>query len=152
MPELSELEYALTLANNAFQRWMVRCSAAAGVESLSGLEVQLLHSTNHRGRERTISDLCTMLNIEDTHVVAYAVKKLERLGLVMSGRRGKEKTVAVSEEGREACERYRDVRERLLLDSVATLDLDPVHVSRLAALLRTMSGQYDQAGRGAASL
>lgn len=29
MPALSELEYALTMANNAFSRWIVRCAAAA---------------------------------------------------------------------------------------------------------------------------
>ena len=30
LPELSEMEFALTMANHAFQRWMVRCMTAAG--------------------------------------------------------------------------------------------------------------------------
>ena len=31
LPALSEVEFALTMANNAFQRWMVRCMTAAGL-------------------------------------------------------------------------------------------------------------------------
>ena len=38
-PALSEMEYALTLANNAFHRWVVRAMAAAGEADLSPMEV-----------------------------------------------------------------------------------------------------------------
>src|SRR5690606_23771872 len=38
LPALSELEFALTMANHAFQRWIVRCAVAAGGPSLSPLE------------------------------------------------------------------------------------------------------------------
>ena len=65
------------------------------------------------------------------------------------GRIGKEKTVQVTETGARACQDYRHVRERLLLRSLKALDLDPEDVSKLAALLRLMSGQYDQAARAA---
>ncbi|PZM07304.1 transcriptional regulator, partial [Rhizobium tubonense] len=34
-PALSELEYGLILFSHAFNRWMVRCMAAAGVAGLS---------------------------------------------------------------------------------------------------------------------
>jgi hypothetical protein len=56
-------------------------------EGLSAIEVQILHAVNHRERDKSQSELCMMFNIEDTHVVAYALKKLEVLGLVESGRR-----------------------------------------------------------------
>ena len=100
MPALSEMEYALTVASNAFGRWMVRCMSAAGLSGLTPLEVQILHSVNHRDREKTLGDLCTMLNIEDTHVVSYAIKKLVSLDLVVAGKRGKEKTVRIADKGR----------------------------------------------------
>ncbi len=97
----------MTVATNAFQRWMVRCMAAAGVSGLQPTDVQILHTVNHRDREMTLADLCMMFNIEDTHVVSYALKKLEGLGLIETGRRGKEKTVRVTESGAAACDRYR---------------------------------------------
>lgn len=58
----------------------------------------------------------------------------------------------VTEAGAEACARYRDVREALLVPAVGGLPVDAGEVSRIAALMRALSGQYDQAARGAASL
>lgn len=152
MPAMSEMEYALTVAGNAFNRWMVRCMDAAGLSGLTPLEVQILHSSNHRDREKTLGDLCVMLNIEDTHLVSYAIKKLVGLKMVTTGKRGKEKTVLVTEAGAAACEKYKEVREGLLISSVQTMGLNDSDVSQIAGLLRAISGQYDQAARGAASL
>lgn len=152
MPALSEMEYALTVAGNAFSRWMVRCMSASGLSGLTPLEVQILHSVNHRDREKTLGDLCMMLNIEDTHLVSYAIKKLSGLALVDTGKRGKEKTVRISDKGAEACARYKEVREALLISSIQSMGLEEGDVSQIAAMLRALSGQYDQAARGAASL
>ena len=152
MPSLSELEFAMTVATNAFQRWMIRCMAAAGVSGLQPTDVQILHTVNHRGREKTLADLCMMFNIEDTHVVSYALKKLEGLELIRTGRRGKEKTVSVTAKGAAACDRYREIREGLLIAGVAGLKFDEAEISEIAATLRALSGQYDQAARAAASM
>ncbi len=152
MPALSELEFALTVMGNAFHSWIVRCMTAAGYPGLGHMEVLILHATNHRQREKSLSDLCVMLNIEDTHIVTYAAKKLQGNGLIMTGRRGKEKTLKVTEKGAAACRRYGEMREALLIADARTLHLDEADISRLAALMRVLSGQYDQAARGAASL
>ncbi|MET0597613.1 MAG: winged helix DNA-binding protein [Mesorhizobium sp.] len=152
MPALSEIEFSLTVLGNGFQRWIVRCMAAAGHPGLAAVDVLILHAVNHRDRDKTLSDLCMMLNIEDTHVVAYALKKLQGLGLVATGRRGKEKAVATTEAGATACRRYRELREALLVRSIRDLGFDEAAVSDVARLLRALSGQYDQAARAAASL
>ena len=152
MPELSEMEFAMTIANNAFQRWIVRGMTAAGVADVSPLDVQVLHVLHHRERPKRLADICLMLNLEDTHVVTYALKKLEKAGLVESTRKGKEKFAAATDEGRALCERYREVRERCLLNSIETLAVDAEDISRLAGLLRALSGLYDQAARAATSL
>jgi len=152
MPPLSELEFALTMANHAFHRWMVRGMAAAGAPGLSPLEVLVLHQVHHRDRPKTLADLCLVLAIEDTHTVSYALKKLEAQGLVRSGRRGKEKTVTITAAGEATSLAYRSIREGLLVASVAATGLDPGEMSKLAALLRTLSGQYDHAARAAAAM
>jgi len=152
MPSLSEVEFALMMTSNAFSRWMTRCMSSAGVEGLTALEVFLLHTVNHRGREKTLADICLILNIEDTHTVTYALKKLENRRLVSSGRRGKEKTVSITEAGEQACLRYREVREAVLIDALKEVGLDETELSRIAAVLRVLSGHYDQAARSAASL
>lgn len=148
-PETSELEFGLIIAGHAFARWTERAMAAAGHPGLSSLEVLVLHTVHHRDRPKKLADICLVLNVEDTHTVNYAVRKLARAGLVSEGRQGKEKTVAATAEGAAACDRYRAIREALLLDAMHELGIAPDQISRLSALLRLMSGQYDQAARAA---
>lgn len=152
MPALSEIEFAVTMMVNAYHRWMARCMAASGTEGLGPLDVLVLHSVNHRGRAKTLSDICLVLNIEDTHTVTYALKKLEKAGLISSGRRGKEKTAEITATGEAACLEYRRLREALLIEPMKALGLDEGELSRLAATLRLVSGNYDQAARAAAAM
>lgn len=112
----------------------------------------MLHSVTHRDRQKTLADLCLVLNVEDTHLVAYAIKKLVKAGLVHSGKRGKEKTVGISPKGHDVCERYGEIREQLLIDALKALGLDQGPVSELSDFLRALSGQYDQAARAAAAM
>lgn len=150
LPELSEMEFALAMGSHAFQRWMVQCMAAAGAPGMSAMEVQILHILHHKDRPKTIAQICLMLNIEDTHLVTYAGRKLRDRGLIEDGRAGKEKTMRTNEAGAALCARYGAVRKELLLDGAARLGFDPAEISKLAALLRALSGSYDQASRAAA--
>ena len=151
LPELSEVEFAVTMMNHAYQRWITRCADAAGAPGMAPMEVLVLHMTLHRDRPKTLADLCLMLNVEDTHLVNYAIRKLKEHGLIETGRKGKEKTVAITEAGAALCRRYREVREALLIETAAAIGVDPEEMSRLAALMRALSGSYDQAARAAAA-
>lgn len=150
--ELSELEFGLIVAGHAFDRWVVRCMAAAGVHDLTTLEVLLLHHVNHRAREKKLADIAFMMNIEDTHVVAYALKKLVALGLVKSDKRGKEVLFATTAKGQQHIEKYREVREACLVSSMSGDAGQNFQLAELARFLRSLSGSYDQAARAAASL
>jgi predicted MarR family transcription regulator len=152
MPGLSEIEFGLTMLNHAFSRWIVRCMAAAGVPDLSPVDVLVLHNIAHRGKPKRQADICLVLNIEDTHVVTYAVRKLERLQLVRSTKRGKEKVVGITAKGQAACERYAAIREQILVKSMLTNDVAGEPLSAIAQRIRLLSGHYDQACRAAASL
>jgi predicted MarR family transcription regulator len=152
MPALSELEFGMILLDHAFERWMVRCMAAAGVPDLSPLDVLVLHTIAHRSRPKKVADICLVLNIEDTHLVTYSLKKLDVHKLLATGRAGSEKTVALTAKGDQVVQRYRKVREALLVKSVKSAGLDEERLSEIAALMRALSGHYDQAARAAASL
>ncbi|MBP1848826.1 winged helix DNA-binding protein [Rhizobium halophytocola] len=152
LPALSEVEFGMIMLSHAFNRWMVRCMAAAGVPDLSPLDILVLHNINHRNKPKTLADICLVLNIEDTHTVSYALKKLEREKLIESGRRGKEKLVLVTDKGREICASYAEIREELLVRSVLSTEVSGDTLSQVAARIRALSGHYDQASRAAASL
>lgn len=149
-PGLSELEFSLTLAASAYQRWLVRCAAAAGAQ-LTPLEVLVLHTVRHRDRPKRFMDIMLVLHIEDAHLANYAVRKLSAAGLVVSGRAGKEKVIEITPAGVRFCDAYRDVRERVLIDSVKA-GLSEEALSDMAAKLRMLSGDYNQAARAAATL
>ncbi|WP_296292441.1 winged helix DNA-binding protein [Limnohabitans sp.] len=150
--EMSEFEFGLIVAGNAFHRWIIHCMAAAGLKDLTPLDVLVLHHVTHRARDKRLADICFIMNIEDTHLVNYALKKLQGLGVVVSQKNGKDVTYAATDEGRQYVQRYRDIRESCLIDALKADDGLNRDIGELARLLRVLSGMYDQAARAAASL
>ena len=150
--ELSELEFALILSGNAFNRWMVRCMRAAGMPDVSVLDILVLHNVNSREREKSLSEVCFVLNVEDSHLVNYSLKKLRKLGLVDGIKRGKEVHYSTTKDGRAMCEKYREVREACLVETFQRLGVNHEEVGDVAKTLRAISGVYDQASRAASSI
>lgn len=151
-PALSEAEFGLILAIRAFERWVVRCMAAAGEPSLSPLEVVMLNVVHHRDRPKPAADIALILDIEEAHVAAYALKKLEKAGLVAIRRNGKEKLVEATAQGVAACERYAAVREQLLVKGLRSSGPSEPTLSEVGEALRALSGYYNQAARSAATI
>jgi predicted MarR family transcription regulator len=151
-PELSEFEFGMILAINAFNRWVVRCMAAAGVKDMTTLEALLLHHVHHRARKKKLADICFMYNIEDTHVVSYSLKKLIKMGLVKSEKSGKEVLFTTTDKGAQLIEQYRLVRERCLMNQLSGEGRENDKIGEMAEFLRYLSAFYDQAARAATSL
>jgi predicted MarR family transcription regulator len=152
LPTLSEVEFSGTLYIAAYHRWMVRCMAAAGMSNLSPTDVLVLHTVRHRDRPKRFADIALVLDIEETHLATYSVRKLEGLGLVATKRTGKEKVVSITAEGVDLCTRYGQVREAILVEAVRATATSEADLSRGAALLRQLSGIYGQAARAAATV
>jgi predicted MarR family transcription regulator len=150
-PALSELEFSLTLAATAYHRWIARCAAAAGI-ALAPLEVLILHTVRHRDRPKRLADIALVLDVEDTHLVTYAIRKLEKAGLVTTRRAGKEKLIGATQAGIDFCTAYRAIRETVLAEPIAADGPEAAALAQAAGLLRRLSGQYNQAARAAATL
>ena len=150
--EMSEFEFGLIVAGNAFHRWVVHCMAAAGLRDLTPLDVVVLHHVTHRARDKRLADICFIMNVEDTHVVNYSLKKLLALGVVASSKNGKDVTYAATDKGQQLVQRYREIREACLISALKADESLNRDIGDLARLLRVLSGMYDQAARSAASL
>ncbi len=150
--ELSEFEFGLIVAGNAFHRWIVHCMSAAGLKDLTPLDVLVLHHVTHRARDKRLADICFIMNVEDTHLINYSLKKLQALGVVAGSKNGKEVTYASTELGRGHVQRYREIREACLVDALKADEGLNRDIGELVRLLRVLSGVYDQAARAAASL
>jgi predicted MarR family transcription regulator len=112
----------------------------------------VLHHVTHRARDKRLADICFIMNVEDTHLVNYSLKKLQNLGVVASSKNGKEVTYSATDLGRSHVQRYREIRESCLIDALNADDALNRDIGELARLLRVLSGMYDQAARSAASL
>lgn len=150
--QMSEFEFGLIVAGNAFHRWVVHCMSAAGLKDLTPLDVLVLHHVTHRARDKRLADICFIMNIEDTHLVNYALKKLLGLGVVASSKNGKDVTYAATDKGQQLVQRYREIREACLISALKADESLNRDIGNLARLLRVLSGMYDQAARSAASL
>ena len=160
--ELSEVEYGLIVGWNAFGKWMVKAMATAvadagimvtGGTDLAVLDILCLHSVNHRERPKKLADICFKLNVEDSHTVNYALKKLIKMKLVSSEKHGKEVFYATTASGVDLCLKYRAVRESCLVDGFVDFDGGKkAELGEVARQLRILSGLYDQAARSATNL
>ena len=150
--EMSEFEFGLIVAGNAFHRWVVHCMSAAGLPDLTPLDVLVLHHVTHRARNKRLADICFIMNVEDTHLINYSLKKLQNLGVVVSSKSGKDVTYACTDLGLEHVNRYREIRASCLINALNADDGLNRDIGELARLLRLLSGIYDQAARSAASL
>ncbi|MBC7483475.1 MAG: winged helix DNA-binding protein [Rhizobacter sp.] len=150
--QMSEFEFGLIVAGNAFHRWIAHCMSAAGLKDLTPLDVLVLHHVTHRARNKRLADICFIMNVEDTHLINYSLKKLQKLEVLVSSKSGKDVTYAATDLGQQYVERYRAIRESCLIDALNADDALNRDIGELARLLRLLSGIYDQAARSAASL
>jgi predicted MarR family transcription regulator len=120
------------------------------VSGLSDLDVFLLHLLVYRNRQLHGIDLAFALSIDDTHLVSYSLKKLARLGVLSSERRGKEVFYEATEEGRAHYFEFLNDRKQYLEPPMQFLSRD-FNLESLAACLRILSSAYEQAARSAAS-
>ncbi len=150
--ELSEVEYGLIIAYNGFSRWVSKCMQAAGNQEMASLDILVIHHINHRAKQKKLSDICFLLNVEDVHTVNYSIRKLLKAELIVGKKQGKEMFYSTTETGQALCDQYREIREQCLLEGLTRLDVKPQELSEIASVLRSLSGLYDQASRSAASL
>ena len=148
-PVLSELDLAMMLCMNSLARWLVRCMATAGRPGMAPLEILILQHCAAGSEPLRFGAICEALGIADPHQARYAIRKLAAAGLVATARRGKEKTVTPTEEGRRLCADCEAIRESLMLraarDASAGTDL-----AHLVQAIRALSGAYDRASHATA--
>ena len=150
-PECSEFEFGLIISYHAFERWLTRCMNAAGAKDFAPLDILILHHINHRNKQKRLADICFILNIEDTHLASYSIKKLVAADFVSGTKKGKEMYYATTTKGSELCNRYKRVRDTCLIGSFTKSDDEAKTLGSIAKFLRNMSGSYDQASRAASS-
>ena len=149
---LAELEFALSSVNQALQRWMIDSVVATPLKELAFIDIVVLHYLNDRPQDNRLADICFMLNIEDMHVVTYALRKLVNAGAVVTHKNSKEVTYSITPLAQESLAAYGQVREQHLIRPLHALYLDKAVLRNLARFLHRICALYDQAARAASRL
>jgi predicted MarR family transcription regulator len=93
-----------------------------------------------------------VLNIEDSHVASYSLKKLVDYGYAEYHQHGRDRLYRPTADGEDLCKRYLELRREAL---VAGLSLDGADLDAISAAgraLTRLAGYYAQASRTAAVL
>ena len=149
---MTDLEYALLRAFEAFSRWQSECLAAVSGATISGPENVLLHVIAMKSLPKTIRDIELLTNRTDTTNVQYGLRKLIKLGFIEkegSGRVGV--YYRVTRKGEQICRDYAALRKKLLLGAVRSLPKFEAESARAAGHLEAVERVYASAAREAAT-
>lgn len=144
---LSDYEFAQITFSFGFRRWVEKCMEATGLRGLTALDILVLHAVNLRARRRRLAEISMVLNVDDSHLVAYSLKKLVSANLVHVIRDGRESLYESTDAGDEACARYRAVRRDFLVTGLSNIAEAETKIGRMAQLLPILTALYDQATR-----
>lgn len=149
MVPITRFEQSLQVLKSAFEQWVKRCGSRAGLGGFASIEIQVLHIIGRAQEPRRIVDICFVLNIEDAHIVNYAVKKLVKGGLVRNQRSGKDVVFTVTPEGAERMADYARIKRQFLVEASATFPGQDIALEELSEKLHLLAAIYEQAARKA---
>lgn len=149
---LTELEYALMRAQEAFSRWQAECFAAVSGMALSGGENAMLHVIRLNDRPKSLKEIARLTNRDDVPNLQYALRKLVKLGLVKLGGSGRANSVyVVTDAGMQLTDAYAALRANLLGDYAQAVPGLDERMRQATQTLDLLSGIYEQAARVAAT-
>lgn len=149
--KLSEFELSLTILWNSVKRWMNQRSKEGALNSLSNLDVFLMHLLVYRDRQLRANDLAFALCIDDMHLVSYSLKKLVRMEAITSVKIGKEVFYQAADKAKAHYREFLEDRAQYLEPAMQHLSYGDYDLESLTQMLRALSGIYEQAARTAAS-
>jgi predicted MarR family transcription regulator len=149
MIPITRFEQSLQVVKNSFEQWVRRCGARAGMIGFASIEIEVLHIIGRAKEARRIADICFVLNVEDTHIVTYAVKKLLKAGLVESKRSGKDALFSITRVGGERMLAYAEVKRQLLLEAAERFSEQDIDLETLAEKMHVLASIYEKAARSA---
>ena len=145
---LTGVEWSLWRLSAAFIRWQGECMTAVAGRPIGGHDTALLHVVAYQDRPKGLSEVARLLGRSDIANVQYALRKLNRLGLIapLAGRSRKDTVYRVTSDGAALVQGYRALRRELL---VALADSDAGRLPDLDRRLVQLTDLYDGAARAA---
>ena len=149
----TEFEWAVMRFFSAFERSCLQLSITGGSSNLSFQELVLLHVVGLQHHAQTSHSIARQLNRDDIQNLQYALRKLEKRGLIGKslGDRNKTAHYSITSEGRECVELYAKIRAQLLTGRTELVSEIDRKLQAATQLLSVLTGIYDDVARVAAT-
>lgn len=149
----TEFEWAVMRFFSAFERSCLQLSITAGSSDLSFQELVLLHVVGMQHHAQTSHSIARQLNRDDIQNLQYALRKLEKRGLISKslGDRSKTAHYFITTEGRESVGLYAKLRSQLLTGRTELVSEIDKKLQEATQLLSVLTGIYDDVARVAAT-
>ena len=149
----TEFEWAVMRFFSAFERSCLQLSVTAGARELSFQELVLLHVVAMQHHPQTSQSIARQLNRDDIQNLQYALRKLEKRGLIAKSIAERSKTAhyAITASGREAVGLYAQIRAQLLTGRTELVSEVDAKLKEATQLLSVLTGIYDDVARVAAT-
>jgi predicted MarR family transcription regulator len=143
-----EFEFALHHIVEAFGRWSTELHEHVSGKIMTVQEVSMLQVIRMKDSAKSAAEIAKYLNRTDSANVLYALRKLEKSGLIeKSPGPPRETTYQVTETGRDITDRYAAKRRELLLSLIDRMSQSGSLFEGVNRTLWLMSGLYEQAAR-----
>ena len=149
----TEFEWAVMRFFSAFERSCLQLSITGGSSDLSFQELVLLHVVGMQHHAQTSHSIARQLNRDDIQNLQYALRKLEKRGLIGKslGDRNKTAHYSITSDGRECVELYAKIRAQLLSGRTELVGEIDRKLQEATQLLSVLTGIYDDVARVAAT-
>ncbi len=143
-----EFEFALHHITEAFGRWSTELHEHVSGRIMTVQEVSMLQIIRMKDSPKSAAEIAKYLNRTDSANVLYALRKLEKSGLIeKSPGPPRETTYQVTDIGRGVTDRYAAKRRELLLSLIDRMSQSGSMFEGVNRTLWLMSGLYEQAAR-----
>jgi predicted MarR family transcription regulator len=143
---LTGFEWSLWRLSAAFIRWQGECLSVLAGQPLGGHDTALLHVVAYHSRPKGLSEIARLLGRVDLANIQYAIRKLNRLGLIerVAGLSRKDTLYRVTPAGAGLIRAYRALRRELLVSVAEDTGED---FAALERRLVRLTGIYENATR-----
>ena len=147
LQHIDQLEILLISAHNALTSWYSRCLKHLDITNGNAMDLLVLQAVDRRNSGTSMTDVCFTLNIEDHHVVNYALKKLVKHDLLQRVKRGKKVYYHSTEKGKNLCLHFKQLKEQHLTSLLEALDANHLQHNHARKVMMTIEQTYSFASQ-----
>lgn len=152
--KVSDFEWSLIRFYEAFSRFVTESGSVSLGNDLKLSEHLILHIVRMQGRAKNSATIARLMNRDDIPNIQYSLRKLESAGLIAKVRDGKSNQFAysVTSQGQKAAAEYEDIKAAILMDRLQEIDKVPDKLETMTRFLSVLTGVYEEAARGSATI